>query len=153
MAVRRARRVAVPPDAPVGEEMADADYGWAFELDTCGTRRTAEQWARSVFEDAPAVMRGALRMGWRWGLGLRMRTAPDHVLGWRIVEQGPDVVVLESHSPILLARNIVMTSRSTVSWSTLVRFDRRIARPIWAAVEPFHHLTIPYLLGRADRET
>ncbi|KZM72901.1 DUF2867 domain-containing protein [Nocardia terpenica] len=154
MTTQRARRVAVPSSAPIGDEMVDADYASAFELGTRGTRQTPERWARSVFEDAPAAMRVVLVLGWRLVLGLRMgpTATPDYVLGWHITEQGPNVVVLESNSPFLAAQNIVVTNDSTVSWSTLVRFDRWIARPIWAVVAPFHHRTIPYLLRRADRE-
>ncbi|MCM6774024.1 DUF2867 domain-containing protein [Nocardia sp. CDC159] len=150
MAGQRALRVGVPAGAPISAEMESAEYSSAFELGTNARRRPAEWWARAVFEGAPAVVRAVVALGWRLVLRLRLGTADDHVLGWRIVERKPDVVVLEAVSPLLRAQNIVVTTESAVTWSTLVRFDRPIARPIWAVVRPFHHLTIPYLLRRAD---
>ncbi|RDI64999.1 DUF2867 domain-containing protein [Nocardia pseudobrasiliensis] len=154
MTSQRARRTTVPVNAPISDDMETADYAQAFELATNATRRTGEQWARSVFEGAPAAVRAVVPLGWRLVLCLRMGppTGPDHVLGWRIVARDSNFVVLEAHSPFLTAQNIVTTTDSTVTWSTLVRYDHRIARAIWAIVAPFHHLTIPYLLRYADRE-
>ncbi|RDI51590.1 DUF2867 domain-containing protein [Nocardia mexicana] len=151
MTAQRARRVDVPRDAPESDIVAAADYASAFDVSASSSQRTPEQWARQVFEHAPAAMRGFLQLGWRLVLGLRLgpKSSPEHVLGWRIANRGANFVVLESHSRIMAAQNIVMTGDSTVTWATFVRFDRRIARPIWAAVKPFHHLAIPYLLGRA----
>ncbi|WP_036495518.1 DUF2867 domain-containing protein [Nocardia sp. BMG111209] len=150
MSAQRVRRVS-PSSTAVGDGTPSADYVSAFELDPHGTRRTAEHWARSVFEHAPAVMRILLVLGWRLVLGLRLgpRPATGFVLGWHIASAEPEILVLESHSPFLTARNIVAASDSTVTWTTLVRFDRRIARPVWNIVRPVHELAIPYLLRRA----
>lgn len=137
---------------PISEDMVEVDYVSAFELSASGSRDTPELWSRLVFEQAPKLMRALLRTGWRIILGLRLgpRSA-DHVLGWHIADRGPDFVVLESHSRILTAQNIVLTTESTVTWATLVRFDRRLARLVWALMKPGHNIVIPYLLRRAGR--
>ncbi|MQY28059.1 DUF2867 domain-containing protein [Nocardia aurantia] len=160
MTAQRIRRVATPSYAVIGDGMPSADYVSAFELDMPlessaprGNPRTSEQWARAIFEQAPAVMRILLLLGWRLVLRLRLRSgrSAGFVLGWRIVSAEPERTVLEAHSPFLMARNIVGTSGSAVTWTTLVRFERRIARSIWNVVRPVHQLATPYLFRRAAR--
>ncbi|ASF06319.1 hypothetical protein NBRGN_037_00270 [Nocardia brasiliensis NBRC 14402] len=149
---QRVQRVAAPPQLPISEDMAAADHVSAFELSAAGSRDTPELWSRLVFERAPALMRGLLRTGWRVVLGLRLgpRSA-EHVLGWHIAERGPNHVVLEAQSRLLAAQNIVVTTGSAVTWTTLVRYDRRVARFVWALMQPGHNLVIPYLLRRAGK--
>ncbi|WP_147397421.1 hypothetical protein [Amycolatopsis panacis] len=79
-----------------------------------GDQRTAEQWARAVWEDAPLPMRMFLRAGWRC-LGLRSPRAPDRVLGWTIAESTPDSVVLEIPSRIMTARTRSGSAPATCS--------------------------------------
>ncbi len=38
-----------------------------------------------------------------------------------------------------------------ITWVTLVRFDRLLARPMWAMAKLVHHIVIPYLLHCAGR--
>ena len=64
---------------------------------------------------------------------------------------GPDTVTLGAESRLLRARNVVVVDESSVTWVTLVRFERPVARPVWAVTSVVHHRAIPYLLGRAAR--
>ena len=130
------------------------DYASAFRLSTTRARsRTPEMWARAVFEEAPALLRPVLVFGWRVGLGLQLgpRPSPGSVLGWSMSEVGPDTVTLEAESRLLKARNVVVVDHSSVTWVTQVRFERPLARPIWAVTSLVHHRVIPYLLRRAGR--
>ncbi|MFI0776803.1 hypothetical protein [Streptomyces sp. NPDC021212] len=40
-----------------------------------------------------------------------------------------------------------------VVWVTSVRFHGRVGRAVWAVAAPVHHLAVPFLLGRASRDT
>ncbi len=131
-----------------------SDYASAFELPTPDAQSlTPEQWARATFEGAPVLLRWLLVMGWTLVLGLRLGPRPSagHVLGWLISDSGSDSITLESRSRLVATRNIVVVNDSNVVWVTFVRFNRRIARPVWAVAAPIHHMAIPYLLKRASR--
>jgi Protein of unknown function (DUF2867) len=137
-----------------GEEarvFAHPDYASAFEVLAPGSDRTAEQWVRAMFEAAPAAVRWLLVFGWKYVLRFRLgpRASPDHVLGWKIVANAPDSIVLELRSPLLSAQKILRTEHSRTFTMTLVRYERRFASVLWLAATPVHHRTEPYLLGRA----
>jgi len=117
-----------------------------------GDARTAEQWARATFEDAPRALRAFIVAGWTAGLGLRLgpRPSPDHVLGWRIVTAAPDLITLSVQAALLGTAHIVLQlDSSRVVLASSVLYEKRGARPIWSAVPPVHHRIVPYLLGRA----
>jgi Protein of unknown function (DUF2867) len=154
MAAPRARRVEVPRAIQVDEEFAEPNYASAFELPTPDAHSlTPEQWARATWEGAPVILRWLLTMGWAFVLGLRLGPRPSqkHVLGWLISDSGPDSMTLESRSRHLASQNIVVVNNSKVVWVTYVRFNRRLAGPLWAMAAPVHHRAIPCLLKRASR--
>jgi hypothetical protein len=151
---RGVQRVDVPDRVADADPSGRSDYASAFRLSTARARnRTPELWARAVFEQAPALLRPILVFGWRVGLGLRLgpRPSPGFVLGWSVRSAGPDTVTLGAESRLLRAQNLVVVDESSVTWVTLVRFERPLARPIWAVTSVVHHRVIPYLLGRAAR--
>ena len=92
-----------------------------------------------------------LTTAWRYGLGLALgaRASPDHVLGWPISSSGSDSITLEARSRLMVAQNIVIVSDSTVVLVTLVQFNGRTGRALWAVATPVHVRVIPYLLQRA----
>ena len=161
----RVQRVEVP--ATVASARA-YDYASAFALTVAaspgrstsptGTApRTAEQWARAVFEGVPAALRWCMVFGWRFVLGLRLHpdAGADQVLGWTMeaTVSTPDTVALAAASRFLRAENIVAVDEGVdegvVVWVTVVRYDSRAARPLWAVAAAIHHRTIPFLLGHA----
>lgn len=115
--------------------------------------RSAEQWARAVFEQAPAPVRVFLLLGWRGVLGLRLGPRHDagHVLGWRIEDARHDELRLGSESWLIDAVNVVRLGDGRVTWTTRVHYRNRLAPLVWSLVLPFHKLTISLLLGRAAR--
>jgi hypothetical protein len=146
-----ARRVEV---AEAGT-LPGAGYASAFEIARRATdTRSPEQWARAAWEGAPRPVRWFLVVAWKAGLGLRLgpRPSPDHVLGWAKVSATPEVVVLESRSMFMSARNVVRIDASRVVWTTLVRFEKGPARALWSLAAPVHHRMIAYLLERASAE-
>ncbi|MFJ8189933.1 DUF2867 domain-containing protein [Streptomyces sp. NPDC096094] len=140
------RRVRVDP--------AGTHFASAFELPTAGLPRlTPEQWARASFEDVPAVLRELFRTGWAGVLGLRLgpRSSARHVVGWRMLESGPDRLALEARAPSLIVRNVLTLDGSRLLWATYVRYERPAGRALWSLAAPVHHLAVPLLLGRAVR--
>jgi Protein of unknown function (DUF2867) len=115
--------------------------------------RTPEQLARAVLEDAPRPVRWFLVSGFRYGLGLKFgpRPSPEHVLGWAIIDRSPDSVTIESRSWFLTSRLVFRTEPSRVSYSTYVRYDRRIAAIIWPPVSMLHRQIVPRILRHAAR--
>jgi hypothetical protein len=152
MASPGARRVEVPAEIRGRHDQQGTGYASAFEL-PIGAKRflTPEQWARATFEGAPTLLRVFLTTGWKYGLGLALgaRASPDHVLGWLISSSGSDSITLEAHSRLMVAQNIVVVSDSTVVLVTLVQFNGRTGRVLWAVATPVHQRVIPYLLQRA----
>jgi hypothetical protein len=151
MASPGARRVEVP-DEIARHDLPQSGYASAFEL-PIGARRflTPEQWARATFEGSPALLRAFLATAWKYGLGLRLgaRTSPEHVQGWLISSSGPASITLEARARLMVAQNIVAVSDTAVVLVTLVHFNRRAGRVLWAVATPVHNRVIPYLLGRA----
>ncbi|MFJ6075565.1 DUF2867 domain-containing protein [Streptomyces sp. NPDC093065] len=140
------RRVRIPSDG--------AHFASAFALPVAGLpRRTAEEWARSTFEDTPALLRELLRAGWTLVLGLRLgpRSSARHVMGWRTVESGRGRIAVEARAPSLTARNVVTVDGTRLVWATYVDFERGSGRALWSLAAPVHHLVVPLLLGRAAR--
>ena len=129
------------------------DYADAFEVRVRERdRRSAEQWARAALEQAPLPVRWTARTAQRDLLRMQLapRSAPGHIVGWRIRTSRPDVIVLEAQSPLLrgaiVARRVEPT-RLVVS--TYIFYSRpRSARAVWAVVAPVHRKVVRYLLGR-----
>ncbi|HEY1841141.1 MAG TPA: DUF2867 domain-containing protein [Mycobacterium sp.] len=152
----RAHRVEVAPQIAATFAHSTANYSSAFALrvEDAGTRSPLE-WARAVFEDAPALLRRCIVFGWAHVLGLRLGPlgSADHVLGWAIADGDlvTGSIALTAESRFLHASNIVTVEAAGVTWVTLVHYSSAAARPLWALARPIHHLTIPYLLTRAAR--
>jgi hypothetical protein len=142
----------VTPGRVRAEDGLAADYASSFEIvraDVAGY--SAEQWARATFEGAPAGWRWALVFGWRAVLWLRLgpRHSPDHVLGWEISATTPSTLTLQARSVLVTAHKVVEVGDGRLTVSTLVRYERRWARPVWSALAPIHHVVEPRLITRA----
>jgi hypothetical protein len=104
-----------------------------------------------VFEDAPRLLRWFIVSGWIVGLGLRLgpRRSRRYVLGWSVVSNTPEVIVLGVGSFMLTARLVVRVAESTVVHATFVRYERAPARIVWPVAAGIHRRVVPFLLGRA----
>jgi hypothetical protein len=133
------------------DTLVDPEYKVSFELTGAAGGRTAEQWARAIFEDPPPVMRWFLTAGWRYGLWLRLRptSEPQAVRGWPVVTSTPTLAILAAESPLLDAHNIVEIVEERIVFSTLVRYRSPLGRAIWAVAGRIHVLTLAPLLRRA----
>lgn len=149
----RARRVDPPPSSASRHELGSLDYVSAFAIENTHPRWTSEQWARAVWEGAPAIVQVGLRLGWRIFLRLPVaeRHLPDHILGWQFTEHGPGELNLESKSPLIGAQNRVLVDTGEVRWVTYVHFNSVLARLVWTVIAPVHHAFIPRALEHAAR--
>ncbi len=130
-----------------------AAYHWIFIASgTDLSARTAEQWLRSVWEDAPTALRLALRFGWRFGLGLRLGPAGSaHVLGWHIDEKTDSTVVVSARSRILSATNTLTAESNSISWQTDVRYLNCLGRMVWLPAAWVHQRIVPWSVRRTIR--
>lgn len=149
----RARRIPVREPVPDGGRF---DYADAFEIRLpFPDGRTAEEWARSGLEHAPAAVRRLVVWVHRHVLGFPLdpRPSPGTVLGWHIRSCQPDVIVLDAESRLL--RGILVGRRGDATRMELTTFlfyrRRRLARLIWTVVGPLHRAVAPLLLTRAAR--
>jgi hypothetical protein len=151
----RPHRIPVPDAVASLSPLGRADYTYACEVVASpGDGRSAEAWARAVFEGGPGPMRAFIVAGWIAVLRLRLgpRRSPEGVLGWRIESATPGAVVLGVESFALTNRLVVQVIEGQLVHATFVRYDRRIAgRLLWGLARPIHQVAIPYLLGHAAR--
>jgi hypothetical protein len=145
----KARRVDVTEDC-IGFDRPD--YASAFEIQVSNRGgKSPEQWIRRIFEAGPTPMRMFVLLGWRGVLGFRLGPRPSstHVLGWKITNATPELIVLDVNSPLMSAHKVLRLGESRILMTTFVRYNGRLGRALWSAVAPIHHRTEPYLLGRA----
>jgi hypothetical protein len=146
------RQIQVPPTARALCTLPHVDYEDAFlvDIDTVGDR-TAEQWARVILEDAPAVTRRALKRGWS-ALGLRLgpTRSEGFVLGWEVRRSTPDVALLGARSRLGMPAELLVERRQQrLLFATFVQQETCIARAMWAGVEPVHRPIVRDVLEQA----
>jgi Protein of unknown function (DUF2867) len=149
--MRVVRRAAVPDIAREVVTLGPADYVDAWTLDAGDHQSSAEQWARLTFEGAARPIRWFLVAAWWLILGVRLssRPSPTRILGWRIVNQRPEWVLIELEASMLTAQQVFWIDGSRLVQSTSVRYKRRLASYVWPAVSVIHCQLIQYLLRRA----
>lgn len=141
-----------PISVPADVVESTVDYRSAFELSGIDAgARTAEEWARAIFEGAPTPIRRILYVSWSVGLRLDLgpAEATTHVLGWVIAAATTDSITLSAESRYLAAENIVTTTADSVTWTTTVRYANGLGKALWALAAPIHRVTIRRLLRRA----
>lgn len=152
-----ARRVAVP-DRVLAMGLLDAvDYLDSYVRDRhpAGTAAgpSADALTALAFERLPRWLRALVRTAHRHVLRLRLElpsTVP--VPGWRRLLDEPEEAVYGVDGPLLSARLVVSATPATVQVSTLVRYARPAARPVWAAVGPVHRAVARTALDRGVAE-
>jgi len=136
----------------VNEPLDRIDWEWSTRVSTT-SERSAEYYARAVFEDGPVLLRWFVLLGWIVVLRLRLgaRRSADHVLGWRIESNEAERIVLGTESFMLTVRLIVTATGGSATHATYIRYDRGIARVVWPLIAWLHKIIIVFLLKRAAR--
>jgi hypothetical protein len=134
-----------PEDAPFG----DADYADAFTASTPkASSHSPEHWARYVLEGASLPMRMFLRLGWRFGLGFPLARR-NAVLGWPIVAQSTDWIVLEQRSWLFCVALLMRATDGQLTWATRVKYSSPVSHGAWLLVGLLHRRYAPLALRRA----
>jgi len=145
-------QISLPTDARALSTLSRIDYSDAFIVDA-DVDRTPEQWARSVVEGAPLVVRTQLLAGWT-ALGLRLGPpwSAKRVLGWKIERSGPEFVLLGARSWLGLRGELLFRSeRHGLLFATLIQQRNPAARVVWAAITQRHQHVVASLLTHAAR--
>ncbi|MFJ8390908.1 hypothetical protein ACIQ9Q_41830 [Streptomyces sp. NPDC094438] len=152
----RVCHVPVPPDAHALSTLARIDYENALVTDLDPAQdRTAEQWARTVLEEAPSDMRQALTKGWT-ALGLQLGPAQGEgfVLGWPVRHSTPDVLLLSADPTLGLHGQLLFQRRShTLLLAAFIQLDSERARALWAPAEGRHPHVMHQVLEQAISRT
>jgi hypothetical protein len=148
----RVCQVVLPDDARELSTLSRVDYADAFIVDA-GGRRTAEQWARAMLNDAPLAVRARLVSGWM-GLGLKLGGpwSARRVLGWKVRQSSPDVMLLAADSVIgLQAELLFRTEPHGLLFATFVQQNNSAARVVWVRITARHQMVVRSLLDHAAR--
>jgi hypothetical protein len=99
-------------------------------------------------------MRWFIVFGWRYVLRLRLgpQHSPDYILGWRIVGRQREETVCQLASPFLNACNTFHLDGGQLVWSTLVFYERPMARMIWPPLSVVHRFLVRVSLRKAHRQ-
>lgn len=143
--------IAVPDEVVELRMFERVDYQDAFRVDSDLTR-TPEQWLRAFIEDAPRWFQlpwigvGVTLLGARVG---PMR-GPDHVLGWRVLHERPELfaVGLDSIGG-LRARLVALAPPGQAIIATQISLATAYARTLWPPIRRGHRHFAPYLLDLA----
>lgn len=154
--IPRVRRIPADAELRSATSLRGPDYSDSFAVSCPATdTEPAEAWMRTVLEHAPRPVRWFLVAGWRLVLGFRPGPwrRSTHLLGWPVLSSTPEVVVLEQHSGLMSAQLVLRAAEDQLAWATFVRYERRAAPAVWAAVGLLHRRIVPYLLRRAVRRS
>lgn len=145
-------RVPVAPE-PLVEGAYDYADSFELRLDRPDSH-AAEEWVRAGLEDSPLWVRAVIDVV--HGRIARFERGPadrEHILGWRIVTSTPDLLHLQTSGPLLRAHIVARRRTPTTSDLTTVLFyERRVARLLWTVIGPLHRAIAPLLLRRAARK-
>lgn len=150
----RVRKVVVSEEVESCRTLDHVDYQDAFSVAVPDAMPdSAEKWLRSVFEGAPAPLRGTVRFCWRLlGAELGPFPSPAHIAGWRIEESHPDWVRTDVLWALgLRAQLVLRTAPGSVVLSTAVEERSLASRLLWPLLVPVHQLILRYQLSRAAR--
>ena len=148
----RAFKVAVPDAVRARAGIGRQDYESAFSVATDpADGRSAEQWARAMYESPPTAERLIVWYGWK-ALTAQLGPYPsnDHVLGYRIEAIERDLICFTVQWALGLACELVLyLAPSTAVLATFVTLKRPAARIVWRMAVPVHERIVPRWLSRA----
>ncbi len=148
------RETSVPASAHALSTLSRIDYEDGFMLDRDPLPgRSCERWARAVLEDTPAAVRMRLLGSW-WALGLKVGSpwSRDRMLGWEVLREDFDGVLLSAGSRLGLSGELLFKREAGgMLFATFARLDNPGARLVWARTEARHRAVVRSLLGHAAR--
>lgn len=150
----RASKIAVPEAIRARAGMKRIDYEGAFSVTADPVdHRSAEQWARAMYEAPPTAERLFVWFGWK-GCTARLGPYPssDYVLGYRIGVNEGNYISFSVEWALGLACELALhLGPSTAVLATFVEFKRPAAKIVWPLAVPVHERIVPRWLLRAAR--
>ncbi len=148
------RQVKVSAAARKLSTITRVDYEDAFEIHTGPAHdRTAEQWAREIFEDAPLSTRIALRSAW-FLLGAELHHDPPErfIFGLEVLRGTSEFVFLGVRSRLgANAELLLEREQDTLRFTTFVRLGTPVARAMWPHAAAVHRFAVRHLFGHRAR--
>ncbi len=146
--------VPLPPEVPRLSTLPRLDYTDSFEAKTSEAgRRTAEEWARRMLEHAPVSFRVGAPPTW-FALGLKQGPpwSSDHVLGWPVRHNEPDLLLLGADGRMGASAELLLRRESdSIFFATLLQIDSPVMKRVWSAIEGPHRRIVAKLLHRGVR--
>lgn len=155
MTAAPAVEIEVPPAVGEMALFERVDYQDAFAIDN-DLRQSPEQWMRAFLDGAPLWFKlpwaGIATVALGAQLGPIRPGTPGYVVGWKVLDDGPEafVIGLESRGG-LHVRLVASTPPGRAIITTQIRLDTAYVRRLWPVVRRGHRFFIPYLLDRAAR--
>lgn len=146
------KAVTVVPDPELDAYASNAD--WRHGVGVTATPLVdARAWARANFEGAPVPMRVFLVIGWvLLLLEGRPRSDAQHVLGWPVVLESPETVVLQRRSRHGINATLVFTARDGAGmFSSAMTYTSRFGRAVWFFVAPVHRWAARFVVTDAAK--
>ncbi len=133
--------------------LADADYA---DIVTATIDRAPVEPEQLIDAALKGVPRGVLLLtplAQRVFLGLRLklRPAPDRLLGWQIVDRGENWVRIEAASWFLTGHVVLHVDEGRLSFASFIRYDRKLAALVWPPVSLIHRQVALALVRSAVR--
>ncbi len=147
-------KIAVPEAIRARVATGRIDYQSAFSVNTDpADRRSAEQWARAMYESPPTAERLIVWYGWKT-LTARLGPYPstDHILGYRIQANERAYIRFSVEWVLGLACDLVLhLGPEAAVLATFVELKRPAAKIVWPMAVPVHERIVPRWLSRAAR--
>ncbi|HEX3795094.1 MAG TPA: hypothetical protein VHV57_11400 [Acidimicrobiales bacterium] len=141
----------LPDDIRRHAALPDADYADAFIAPTIGApEQTPEWWARAFLEESKVGRRAPI-LWTLMGLRLGPRPSADHTQGWRIAKRGEGWIRVETGSWCMTTHAVVSVDDHEVSLALFIRFDKPLARVMWAPIAAMHRNGAPSMVSYGVR--
>jgi hypothetical protein len=116
-------------------------------------RRTPEQLIQAGLDGVPRGLLLFIPLIQRVFLGLRLklRSSPDHLLGWKIADRGDNWMRIESASWFLTAHVVMHVDQERMSFASFVRYEQWPATFIWPPISLIHRQVALALVRSATR--
>lgn len=133
--------------------LADSDYADIVTATLDEKPSDPEQLIRAALERMPRGLVVFIPFVQRVFLGLRLklRPAPDRILGWQIVDRGENWGRIEAASWFLTGHVVMHVGEGRLSFASFIRYDRRLAALVWPPVSLVHRQVALALMRSAIR--
>lgn len=131
--------------------LTDADYADIVTATMDDTPSgTPEQLIHTALKSMPRALLLFIPFVQRVFLGLRLklRSSPDHLLGWKIADRGENWIRIEAASWFLTGHVVMHIDEGHMSFASFIRYDRRLAALVWPPVSLIHRQVALALVRR-----